>query len=237
MNGLISTAAPFNPNYNKAVVEPTFESQSTENVPSHLKGCQKIRKPVSEAEAMECYVCENADTKSKYTQCSYTSEPNPLNYYSGNSERYSTPARGSDGFRYKRYADHSVDPYSYIKERSQSQFNKPAESQRYEDEDFHYVPENYEADELEKSFSEQQSEELKKNPENCQKIEKSGMTCTVCKNAKTGGNYEQCSYTSEPKEKKYAYVTEKKYDSEEPEETKPVAQTKKLTTMLNLVKN
>lgn len=66
-----------------------------------------------------------------------------------------------------------------------------------------------------KSLSEQQAEEVKKNPENCKKVEKESMTCMVCQNPKTGGSYESCSYVSEPKNNKYAYVKEQKYDSED----------------------
>ncbi|CAH1993937.1 unnamed protein product [Acanthoscelides obtectus] len=65
-----------------------------------------------------------------------------------------------------------------------------------------------------------QAEKIKKNPENCQKVDREGMTCMVCKDKTSGGNYESCSYASAPTEKKYAYVKEKKYDSDQPEEEK-----------------
>ncbi|KAK9885914.1 hypothetical protein WA026_013790 [Henosepilachna vigintioctopunctata] len=39
------------------------------------------------------------------------------------------------------------------------------------------------------------------------------MSCRVCKDPASGGNFESCSYTSAPKPDKYAYVSEKNYNS------------------------
>lgn len=222
LGSLISTAAPFNPAYNKYAsgtsAVPLYETQSTEHA-EKINGCKKLKKHVSHDDAMNCYVCEDPSNKSKYTQCSYSSEPKPLNYFQGKSERYSTPAVEGDGFRYKRYSDDKddSDPYEYVKRRSQQLNNKKSND---EDDFSHLFQYDPSFDTESKSYSEQQSEEVKKNPENCKKVDKDGMTCTICKNSKTGGNFEQCSYTSEPKDQKYAYVTNKKYNSndEQPEE-------------------
>ncbi|XP_015833592.1 uncharacterized protein LOC103312367 isoform X1 [Tribolium castaneum] len=226
LGSLISTVAPFNPSYSKiqsTAVTPTFETQPSENIPSHLKdkNCRRVRKHIGDGrrrkrEAMNCYVCEDQANNSKYTQCSYAVEPEPTNDYSGISERYSTPAKQPDGFRYKRYSgDDNVDPYEYIKSRTQKAFTDAQETKDYEE---YKIPDFYVDENPDKSYSEIQSEAIAKNPANCHKEESNGMTCTICKDPKTGGNFEQCSYTSEPKEQKYAYVTEKKYDSDEPEE-------------------
>lgn len=227
LGSLISTVAPFNPSYSKiqSTVTPTFETQPSENIPSHLKdkNCRRVRKSIPsdghgrrKREAMNCYVCEDEANNSKYTQCSYAVEPEPTNDYSGISERYSTPSKQPDGFRYKRYSgDDNVDPYEYIKARTQKAFTDAQETKDYEE---YKVPDFYVDENPDKSYSEIQSEAIAKNPANCHKEESNGMTCTICKDPKSGGNYEQCSYTSEPKEQKYAYVTEKKYDSDEPEE-------------------
>lgn len=82
-----------------------------------------------------------------------------------------------------------------------------------------------------KQLSEQQAAEIKQNPGNCQEVKRDGMSCMSCKDPKTGGNYESCSYVAEPKNNKYAYSKERKYDSnddpEEPEVDAKAEQPKK----------
>ncbi|CAK1552042.1 unnamed protein product [Leptosia nina] len=69
-----------------------------------------------------------------------------------------------------------------------------------------------------KELSEKQAAEIRQNPGNCKEVKRDGMSCMVCKDPKTGGNYESCSYQAEPKNNKYAYSKEKKFDSnDEPE--------------------
>lgn len=214
---LLSTLPPYNPSYSK--LAETIEGQSSEDRPSSLKGCKKLVRPASDGlEKMNCFVCEDEDNKSKYTQCSYSAEKEPVGYYSSNSEKYSSPSGDSISSRFKRYT-HKHDPYYSIRQRSLKEFEGPSIPKEY-NLGFLYDPE-FDGSSPELSYSEKQSENLKKNPANCKKVEDKGMTCTICKDPTTGGNYEQCSYTSDPKEKKYAYVTEKKYDSEdEPQESK-----------------
>ncbi|KAJ0180532.1 hypothetical protein K1T71_003936 [Dendrolimus kikuchii] len=70
-----------------------------------------------------------------------------------------------------------------------------------------------------KQLSEKQAAEIKQNPGNCKEVKKDGMSCMSCKDPKTGGNYESCSYVAEPKNNKYAYSKERKFDSnDEPDE-------------------
>ncbi|XP_050311596.1 eukaryotic translation initiation factor 5B-like [Anthonomus grandis grandis] len=198
----------------------------TENVKN--KNCRKINGPEN-AEDMNCFVCEDASNKAKYTQCSYTSSQEPVNQYAGSSIRYSTPVKAPEALRIKRSPrkpKYDRDPYYEVSQRNRKYFEdfekeqEVAESERQKD--FHYKP--YDPEEYE-SYSASQSSELLKKPGACTKVEREGgETCTVCKDETTGGNFEQCSYTSAPKESKYAYVAEKKYDSEQdqPEETKTV---------------
>ncbi|XP_060520678.1 uncharacterized protein LOC132698550 [Cylas formicarius] len=217
-------------------IKPIFEKKENANddelvLPSESiaeslkdKNCRKISGPDS-ASGMNCFVCEDASNNAKYTQCSYSSDEEPVNEYSGSSHRYSAPAVPTESsYRYKRsprrYYD--KDPYTLVRDRSRRLFDEfdkeqqAAETERQKD--FTYVP--FTEEEAESFASEQQSEALK--GADCQKVDREGMTCTVCKNEKTGGNFEQCSYTSAPKEHKYAYVAEKKYDSDDdaPEESK-----------------
>lgn len=214
-----STVAPVNLKYERFTASPKSENlaaQASEEISSDLKkNCRRLERP--DSESLNCFVCESAENKSKYTQCSYASGDEPAS-----SNVYTVPVRAPFS-RSKRYSNKN-DPYEIIKRRSQQQFESPSIPEDYSA-GFLYDGEAYDESKPELSYSERESEELKKNPENCKKIAKDGMTCTICKNP-NGGNFEQCSYTSEPKEKKYAYVTEKKYDSDEPEESKVVPQTK-----------
>ncbi|XP_056648686.1 uncharacterized protein LOC130453107 [Diorhabda sublineata] len=214
------TGAPFNPSYQKkTITQGSLEGQETEGVPSpsHLNNhnCRKL----SSSSLENCFECVNDETQSKYTQCSYTSDKKPSQYNNGFSERYSAPSR-DDHYRYRRYTDKKDDPYYIIRNRSIKGFTGIPDDYSA---GFQYEPESYDESSPELSYSEKQSEELKKNPQNCQKVEKEGSTCTVCKDPASGANFEQCSYTSAPSEKKYAYVKEKKYDSnDDPEETKTI---------------
>ncbi|XP_066256577.1 protein IWS1 homolog A-like [Euwallacea similis] len=202
---------------------------SSDNAPESTKNknCRKIDGPEN-AENMNCFVCEDAVNKAKYTQCSYASSEEPVNQYAGSSIRYALPVQAPENFRIKRSPKkgrYSEDPYFDVAERNRKYFDELEKEQEAEEserqKEFHYTP--FDADEYE-SYSENESAELLKQPGACKKVERDGSTCTVCKDPKTGGNFEQCSYTSAPKEKKYAYVAEKKFDSEDdaPEETKVV---------------
>ncbi|XP_072944156.1 uncharacterized protein [Epargyreus clarus] len=75
-----------------------------------------------------------------------------------------------------------------------------------------------------KELSEKQAAEIKQNPGNCVEVKKDGMSCMTCKDPKTGGNYESCSYIAEPKNNKYAYSKERKFDSNDDPEGPEVNQ-------------
>lgn len=127
-------------------------------------------------------------------------------------EKYSNP------FNYEKQNAHKLN--SKPDEFDDSSYYKAPDFSHYEkaDESYRFGPEYFtDSTNSEKSYSELQSDELKKSGDNCKKVKKDSMTCMVCSNPKTGGNYEQCSYTSEPQEKKYAYVKEKKYSSDDPQ--------------------
>lgn len=226
------------------------------------KNCKKIDKQLSpedishgrfrrSADKMNCFVCEDPKTGDNYEQCSYTSDPDDGEYFSGHASKYSTLTQidPDENSRYKRSprrkdrrnkrqreegeqeeAEEYSNPFENEKQKSHSYGSKPEEfdseySPEYKSPDFSNYKEDYrfgpeyftDAANEEKSYSEQQAEELKKHSENCKKVRKDSMVCMVCSNPKTGGNYEQCSYSSEPQEKKYSYVKEKKYNSNEPD--------------------
>jgi hypothetical protein len=63
-----------------------------------------------------------------------------------------------------------------------------------------------------KALSEKQVEELHKKPGNCKHYEKDGMICATCEDPETGDNSESCAYSSEPKDKKVAYLSKKSHN-------------------------
>ncbi|XP_023311225.1 uncharacterized protein DDB_G0283697-like [Anoplophora glabripennis] len=219
-----SKVKPYNPTYKKSS-EPKHEGQSSENTPSHLqgKGCRKVAS--NNKDDMNCFICENPKTNAKYTQCSFSTQQKPVDYYEGNSAQYSMQNKPEpNSYRYKRSAENAEnDPYTYVRNRARKDSHDGGIPSDYSA-GFQYEPEHYDESKPELTYSEQHSEELKKNPDNCKKVDKDGMTCTICKDPKSGGNFEQCSYASKPKEKKFAYVTEKKFDNDEPAESQIIPQ-------------
>ncbi|XP_017782133.1 PREDICTED: uncharacterized protein LOC108566660 [Nicrophorus vespilloides] len=212
----------------KATVTPTFKPYdiaASDQVAKLLKqkSCRKVFKEVVKNDKiapMDCYVCKD-DLGANYESCSYTSETNPKNYYVESSRKSTKPTSEKiENYRYKRYTPKDDDPYEYVKEQSQKYYSKPKDFDEYYKPEEYRFPAAYFKENEEKSSSEKESEALVKTGENCKKVAKDNMLCMVCVNSKTGGNYEQCAYSSEPNEKKYAYVKERNYDKEdEPEET------------------
>uniref|UniRef100_A0A1Y1KED6 Uncharacterized protein n=1 Tax=Photinus pyralis TaxID=7054 RepID=A0A1Y1KED6_PHOPY len=219
------TPIPYSPTYLKytSPADGSYEYVPSQTVTQSARhtGCVKVNKKIPTEKfsktPMTCYVCKDPKTGAQSEHCSY--EQQPKAYYTSSSQSYNTqkPTRA------KREDSEAYDPYEEVKARSHRYNSQPEEfaDQRYRAPDFSEY-EQYSAaeeradddEEDEKSSSEKQSEELVKQKDSCQKIHKDGISCLVCKNAETGGNYEQCSYQSEPNEQKYAYVRESKYDGD-----------------------
>ncbi|XP_063531091.1 uncharacterized protein LOC134742087 isoform X2 [Cydia strobilella] len=152
------------------------------------------------------------------------SGPPRLRRYTGEHRRQNLRKRADD--------DEEEDPYNYKSEyiSRPKAFDSGAYNSAYKEEkdpnkDYEYpyggYDSGYDHKEYEriKDLSEKQAAEIKQNPGNCKQVNRDGMTCNVCKDPKTGGNYESCSYVAEPKNNKYAYSKEKKFDSnDEPDE-------------------
>ncbi|XP_014483866.1 PREDICTED: uncharacterized protein LOC106749193 [Dinoponera quadriceps] len=136
-----------------------------------------------------CYRCKDPKTKSSYERCLYKSEPEESSSASTKMERFLSTPVN---FRYRRS--------SAIKE------DRPRNPYRFADEYFtdatHNVPIAYE-----------------NKGEKCEKIVKDSMVCMVCKDTKTNGKYEQCSYVKNPREKAYSYTKSSTF-GKQPQEQK-----------------
>ncbi|KAG6457447.1 hypothetical protein O3G_MSEX010302 [Manduca sexta] len=164
---------------------------------------------------------ENPDIEQNYKANAYITGPARIRRY--------TSGRRSENLR--KSNDEEDDPYGYKAEyiSRPKAFDSDLYSSAYKQEknpkkdyeypysyDFGYDHKEYERI---KELSEKQAAEIKQNPGNCKEVKKDGMTCSVCKDPKTGGNYESCSYVAEPKNNQYAYSKERKFDSnDEPDE-------------------
>lgn len=67
-----------------------------------------------------------------------------------------------------------------------------------------------------KALSEKQVAELHKKPGNCKHYEKDGMVCSTCEDPDTGDNSESCAYSSEPDDKKVAFLSKKSHNYKKP---------------------
>lgn len=206
-----------------------YQISASENVGKH-SDCEEVKKQSNDKEpAMKCVVCKDPKTGSKSEQCSYSSAPEPEAYFISKSEKYSQPKKTINQ-RYKRYTardDKDFDPYDHFKSESQKHFSVD-EGDFFKD--FKFPASYYSGDTLEKSESEVQTEKLIKEGGICKEVKRNDMTCKVCKNEKTGGNFETCSYSSTPSEKKYAFVSEKKSDgNSEPEHKRAESKDTKTT--------
>lgn len=187
---------------------------------------------------MTCYVCNEPNTGRKYEECSYESTPNGKAYYKGNVESYSSdtvPKSYTYNTRTKRYADPfesdflNLDDLSFAqssalsrKIRQYSEYDDDSGSQYgHADSNYRFGPEYFTDDgTVEEGNNEgEDSGETQDSPkgnESCKKVKKDGLICVVCKNLKSAGTYEQCSYASDPEENRYSYGTQKTYGSPTP---------------------
>ncbi|GJQ79364.1 hypothetical protein Trydic_g16225 [Trypoxylus dichotomus] len=218
------TEAPYK-NYKSYTAKPTtsasndkYRISANQNV-GKSSDCEEVRKKSNDKEPeMKCVVCKDPKTGSKSEQCSYATASEPEAYFITKSEKFSQPQKTVNE-RYKRYAaddGKEFDPYEFFKAESQKHFSVD-EGDFFKN--FKFPSGYFSGDNLEKSESEIQTEKLAKEGGVCKEVKKNDMTCKVCKNEKTGGSFETCSYSSVPHEKKYAFVSEKKSDgSSEPKE-------------------
>lgn len=215
------------------VYKPEEENEQGEDILSALKQNPSVSsyfKPaVTNLEVAHPlkYRTEDLDENSEVDQHSY--KPNAYvtgparirRYARGRSERLrKSSEEDDDSYDYKdyRFRPKAFDSDFYsatYKERKDP--NKDYEYPFGSGYDSGYDHKEYERI---KSLSEKQAAEIKQNPGNCKEVLRDGMNCMTCKDPKTGGNYESCSYVAEPKNNKYAYSKEKKFDSnDEPDET------------------
>lgn len=165
-----------------------------------------------------CTICKDPKNGDNYEKCSYEYQPTDKVYKFSRSKSFGYPENMSADMKF----DKVIGKENYPKESRYVDYSKDYTLPSYDDgnkKKIHfegnsydsYVPDHYKSPSEYKSESEINSESIDRSK--CDLIEKDSMTCEVCKDHKTGNNFERCSYSYEPKDKVYAYTKGKSYGS------------------------
>lgn len=180
---------------------PVIAAEATSESKKNPEKCEKVFK-----DSMVCMVCTNPETHGKYEQCSYTNQPDDKSYAYSKSSSFGLP--------------HSEKDIAESKTKERSAPKKESEEEIEE-----------EHPELDKYFEEQTAQIKSRTPKQrsyepdvalesgsenvkdgqCKKVSKDNMVCMICKDPKTGGNYEQCSYAHNPSDKVYKVSKSKSF--------------------------
>ncbi|XP_033332454.2 uncharacterized protein LOC117223953 isoform X2 [Megalopta genalis] len=212
---------------------------------SEKEDSEKLRKEASEPnckkvekDSKTCTICSDPKTGSKSEQCSYAYQPDDKVYKYTRSKSFGNKQAPSEDYSsttqvpiykssYSQKPDYSSDysvPEDFYQKSGSSYFKDREEpSARYQKSG---DAESFLSD-YEKSKSE--SERIAKSiePSNCKEVEKDTMTCTMCKDPKTGAVSEQCSYKFQPSEKKFAYTKSKSFGNPTKSEDKSTEESEK----------
>ncbi|XP_043478066.1 uncharacterized protein LOC122508655 [Leptopilina heterotoma] len=207
--------------------------------------CRQVRK-----DSEICTVCKDPKTGGNSQRCTYNYEPDEKVYKFTRSKSFGYPESSKQEKKEKNHDKKERQHDKEVSESDPEEFTTNFEDEPEEEEDYSAYdnPEAYSGYESLESSSSQEAEENSKennqnydyNPEhveyirsesekilnnaeseNCHKVKKDSMICSVCKDPKTGEDSESCSYSYEPDDKKFAYTKSKSFGSptkDEPEE-------------------
>ncbi|XP_018315089.1 clumping factor A [Mycetomoellerius zeteki] len=178
-----------------------YFTDATHDVPAAYKNegekCDKIVK-----DSMVCMVCKDAKTNGKYEQCSYVKQPHEKAYSYVKSSTFGKPQKSEENDSDERPELTSRSEVSDF-EASDRQKDPSTESREYS-----YPREDY----SEKTSTANEQDEVKDAPSSdCKQVQKDSKSCMVCKDSKTGGTYEKCTYNYQPSDKLYKYSRSKTF--------------------------
>ncbi|XP_014614885.1 PREDICTED: uncharacterized protein LOC106792868 [Polistes canadensis] len=181
------------PNFNRKFDNPyrfsdEIFTEASEYIPDKYKkineNCEKVLR-----DSMVCMVCKDMKSKAKYEQCSYVAKPNDKSYAYSKSKLF---GKGHD---------EDAEPDEKLKVDPEKKYYESS-----------YPSERYERSQVKvRNDEEINIDEEKESSTDCKKLEKDGKICTICKDPKTGGNYEKCSYAYQPKDKVYKFSRSKSF--------------------------
>ena len=154
---------------------------------------------------MTCYRCKDPKSGSTYEHCSYNSNK-PRGTRSNSASERSLDALTSST-NHRETSKESVLPDNF--RFSEDYFDQPSSSRDHQHHHHHH------------------QQPIQQQTEQCEKVIKDSMVCMVCKDPKTNGKYEQCSYVANPKEKAYAYSKSSSFGNPKHRESTPKDSPKK----------
>lgn len=158
--------------------------------------CNKIVK-----DSMVCMVCKDAKTNGKYEQCSYVKQPHEKAYSYVKSSSFGKPQEQKNDSDKRPESSHSESSDFEVS----NQKDSPSIVKSHE---YSYPSKDY----PEKISTKNEQDEVQDAPStDCQQVQKDSKTCTVCKDSKTGGTYEKCTYNYQPSDKLYKYSRSKSF--------------------------
>lgn len=179
----------------KEMILKSGEPYCQEITPKDSKaGATASSKAGVDEKQMTCYRCKDPKNGSTYEHCSYTSQPQQEQQ---EQQHRSRGARSNAAVEKSPTDSLSAGSHPSSKSSHGSSSDESTEKLpgafRFSEDYFH--PE----------ASHDLPTEYEKNIDNCERVVKDSMVCMVCKDPKTSGKYEQCSYVAQPHEKAYAY--------------------------------
>lgn len=150
---------------------------------------------------MVCMVCKDAKTNGKYEQCSYVKQPHEKAYSYLKSSSFGKPREDDND-------EHPESSHSEVSDIEESKEQEDRSPSTRESGEYFYPSKDYPE---KASTVDKQDEVPDTSSANCKQIEKDSKSCTVCKDPKTGGNYEKCTYNYQPSDKLYKYSKSKTF--------------------------
>lgn len=177
-----------------------YFTDATRDVPAAYENkgekCDKVVK-----DSMVCMVCKDPKTNGKYEQCSYVKQPHEKAYSYVKSSSFGKP-RENDGDERPESSHSEASDYE-ASDREEDHSPSTVEPREYS-----YPNKDYSGS----SSSVNEQDEVRDAPSaDCKQIQKDSKTCKVCKDPKTGGTYEKCTYNYQPSDKLYKYSRSKSF--------------------------
>lgn len=165
---------------------------------SEKQKCKKVRQ-----NNQTCTICKNPKTGGNSKKCYYEYQPPEKHYKFTKSKSFG-------------YDDDDEEEDDEPNEKSESRPRPKTAKQKVKP-----VKESYEAEESEEDdfypsasyseFDDDTEKVAETKSGNCKQVRKDSMTCTICKDPRTGGNSENCAYSYEPDDKVFAYTKSKSF--------------------------
>ncbi|XP_047109617.1 uncharacterized protein LOC124778694 [Schistocerca piceifrons] len=183
------------------------------------KKCKRVEKKVTaddvasgrfRRQAMTCFVCEDPATGGNYEECSYGAEPKQEAYFVGSSRSFKAKPTETS-LRYRRDLDPelaAMETEARVYRQAPSDYERELDAFLKSD-----TSSGYAFRPSSSGYGPSERLSAAADNANCQKVVKDSMTCQVCKDPKTGGSSEQCSYSTKPESNNYFVEKQSSYSS------------------------